>query len=187
MARLCNTINGSDLCNLYLKWFRSFQISIEEALENCVVPEKTEEVAEVQGVSTPSDEGMEFYMTDEKGTVKNSKILMNEPLAINEELKLLHVLVCWSEKQIKNYDTQLCSSLPEVFKSSFLAKRPQESASLYKCLEAFLQEEPLGPDDMWLVSIFFILQLTRSTLIGMPIALLCLEDILNWCYCTFKF
>ncbi|XP_057457577.1 ubiquitin carboxyl-terminal hydrolase 8 isoform X2 [Lotus japonicus] len=149
VARLCNTINGSDLCNLYLKWFRSFQISIEEALENCLVPEKTEEVAEVQGVSTPSDEGMEFYMTDEKGTVKNSKILMNEPLAINEELKLLHVLVCWSEKQIKNYDTQLCSSLPEVFKSSFLAKRPQESASLYKCLEAFLQEEPLGPDDMW--------------------------------------
>lgn len=79
---------------------------------------------------------------------------MNEPLVINGELRLLHVLVCWSEEQLKIYDTQLCSSLPEVFKSGFLAKRPQESVSLYKCLEAFLQEEPLGPEDMWLVNHF---------------------------------
>ncbi|KAJ1400030.1 Ubiquitin specific protease, conserved site [Sesbania bispinosa] len=161
VAKLCNTINGSDLRNLYLKWFRPFQNSIEETLENCAVSKQTEEVAEMQGVTapssdlnasgleTPSDRGMEFYITDEKGAVKNSKILMNEPLAINGELKMLHVLVCWSEKQIKKYDIQLCSSLPEVFKSGFLAKRPQESVSLYKCLEAFLQEEPLGPDDMW--------------------------------------
>ncbi|TKY48709.1 Ubiquitin carboxyl-terminal hydrolase 8 [Spatholobus suberectus] len=161
VARLCNVTNGSDLCNLYLKWFHPFQKSIEEALENCVMSKKTEEVAEMEEVTTsslglnvneldtPSDGGMEFYITDEKGTIKNSKILMNKPLAINGELRLLHVLVCWSEKQIKKYDTQLSSSLPEVFKSGFLAKRSQESVSLYKCLEAFLQEEPLGPEDMW--------------------------------------
>jgi hypothetical protein len=36
-------------------------------------------------------------------------------------------------------------------------RMPQESVSLYKCLEAFLKEEPLGPEDMWLVCtlIFF--------------------------------
>jgi len=107
-------------------------------------------------LDTSSDGGMEFYHTDEKGTIKNSEILMNEPLAISGELRLLHVLVCWSEEQIKKYDTQLCSSLPEVFKSGFLAKRSQESVSLYKCLEAFLQEEPLGPEDMWLVSQFLL-------------------------------
>ncbi|CDY16616.1 BnaC09g36570D [Brassica napus] len=45
------------------------------------------------------------------------------------------------------YDTCLLSSLPEV--SKFGTKRPQETVSLYKCLEAFLKEEPLGPDDMW--------------------------------------
>ncbi|KAK7272268.1 hypothetical protein RJT34_28758 [Clitoria ternatea] len=162
VARLCNAINGSDLRNLYLKWFSPLQEPVEEALENCVV--LTEEVVKVEvgtsslgpnvnGLDTPSDggsdEGMEFYITDEKGTVKNSKILMNEPLAINGESRMLHVLVCWSEKQVKKYDTQLSNSLPEVFKSGFLAKRPQESVSLYKCLEAFLQEEPLGPEDMW--------------------------------------
>ncbi|KAL2331868.1 hypothetical protein Fmac_019449 [Flemingia macrophylla] len=161
VARLCNVTNGSDLCNLYLKWFHPLQNSIEEAFENCVVSKKTEEVAETEEVTTPSldsnaneldspsNAGIEFYITDEKGTIKNSKILMNEPLEISGELRLLHVLACWSEKQIKKYDTQLYSSLPEVYKSSFLAKRPQESVSLYKCLEAFLQEEPLGPEDMW--------------------------------------
>ncbi|QCE09523.1 ubiquitin carboxyl-terminal hydrolase 8 [Vigna unguiculata] len=159
VARLCNVTNGSDLRNLYLKWFHPFQNPIEEALENCAMSKETE-VAEME-VTTPSvgsnlneldtssDGGMEFYHTDEKGTIKNSEILMNEPLAISGELRLLHVLVCWSEEQIKKYDTQLCSSLPEVFKSGFLAKRSQESVSLYKCLEAFLQEEPLGPEDMW--------------------------------------
>ncbi|XP_006592791.1 ubiquitin carboxyl-terminal hydrolase 8 isoform X2 [Glycine max] len=158
--RLYSVTNGSDLRNLYLKWFYPFQNPIEEALENCLVSKETEEDAEtevttpslgsnVNELDTPSDGGMEFYVTDEKGTIKNSKILMNEPLAINGDLRLLHVLVCWSEEQLKIYDTQLCSSLPEVFKSGFLAKRPQESVSLYKCLEAFLQEEPLGPEDMW--------------------------------------
>ncbi|KAK7375213.1 hypothetical protein VNO78_35906 [Psophocarpus tetragonolobus] len=160
VARLYNVSNGSDLRNLYLEWFHPIQNPLEEALENCVVSKQTEEVAEMEVTTpsigsnvnefdTPSDGGMEFYLTDEKGTIKNSKILMNEPLAKNGELRLLHVLVCWSEEQIKKYDTQLCSSLPEVFKSGFLAKRLQESVSLYKCLEAFLQEEPLGPEDMW--------------------------------------
>lgn len=161
VGSLCNIVNGSDLRDLYLKWFHPIQDSIEEALENCVVSKGTEEVAEMEGVTipssdanvngldTPSDGGMEFYITDDKGSVKKSKILMNDPLTINGELRLLHVLVCWSEKQIKKYDTRLCSSLPEVCKSGFSAKRPQESVSLYKCLEAFLQEEPLGPEDMW--------------------------------------
>ncbi|KAI4386154.1 hypothetical protein MLD38_004113 [Melastoma candidum] len=40
-------------------------------------------------------------------------------------------------------------SLPETFKSGIVGKRAQESISLYKCLEAFLIDEPLGPEDMW--------------------------------------
>ncbi|XP_050878131.1 ubiquitin carboxyl-terminal hydrolase 8 [Lathyrus oleraceus] len=160
VASLCNVVKGSGLCNLYLKWFHPLQDSIEGTLENCAASERTE-VVEVEGVTdpcsdpnvngldTPSDIEMEFYLTDEKRTVKNSKILMNEPFTVNGELNLLHVLVCWSEKQTKKYDTQLCSSLPEVCKSGFFAKRPQEPVSPYKCLEVFLQEEPLGPEDMW--------------------------------------
>ncbi|KAK7257573.1 hypothetical protein RIF29_31634 [Crotalaria pallida] len=161
VARLCNITNGSDLRNFYLKLFSPFRSSIDEAFGDFEASKKTEEISKTEGITapslgpnvneldSPSDGGMEFYITDEKGTVKDSKILMDEPLPINEELKRLHVLVSWSDKQIQKYDTQPFNSLPEVFKSSFFAKRPQESVSLYKCLEAFLQEEPLGPEDMW--------------------------------------
>lgn len=194
MGSLCNIVNGSDLRDLYLKWFHPIQDSIEEALENCVVSKGTEEVAEMEGVTipssdanvngldTPSDGGMEFYITDDKGSVKKSKILMNDPLTINGELRLLHVLVCWSEKQIKKYDTRLCSSLPEVCKSGFSAKRPQESVSLYKCLEAFLQEEPLGPEDMWLVTVFIVY---REVLLSACL-LLSIWEIFSLDYYTFK-
>ncbi|CAL9012345.1 unnamed protein product, partial [Prunus brigantina] len=72
---------------------------------------------------------------------------MNE-IVEKEESKQLNVLVCWPKKYIAEYDTRLLSSLAEVFKSSLFAKKPLESVSLYKCLEAFLKEEPLGPEDV---------------------------------------
>lgn len=163
VARLCNITTGSDLRNLYLKLLNPFLVSTENASEGSDISKKIE-VTEIEGVinpilgphengsNSPADGGLELYLTDEKGVAKDSKILMNEPLAMKGELKPLNVLVCWSDKQIQQYDTQRFSSIPEVFKPGFLAKRPQESVSLYKCLEAFLQEEPLGPEDMWLVT-----------------------------------
>ena len=79
---------------------------------------------------------------------------MNEPVPISRFTKKLDVSVHWPDKMIQKYDTCLLSSLPEVFKPQLFARSPQESISLYKCLEGFLQEEPLGPDDMWLVCFF---------------------------------
>ncbi|KAL0700339.1 hypothetical protein Bca4012_056461 [Brassica carinata] len=38
------------------------------------------------------------------------------------------------------------NDLPEVYKATSLVT---EGVSLFSCLEAFLAEEPLGPDDMW--------------------------------------
>lgn len=60
------------------------------------------------------------------------------------------VLVKWNEKEHEKYDSSYLNDLPEVHKTSFLAKKiRQEEISLFSCLEAFLAEEPLGPDDMW--------------------------------------
>ncbi|KAG7599055.1 Peptidase C19 ubiquitin carboxyl-terminal hydrolase [Arabidopsis suecica] len=60
------------------------------------------------------------------------------------------VLVKWNEKEHEKYDSSYLNDLPEVHKSSFLAKKTrQEEISLFSCLEAFLAEEPLGPEDMW--------------------------------------
>ncbi|KAK4797362.1 hypothetical protein SAY86_029688 [Trapa natans] len=62
----------------------------------------------------------------------------------------LKVLLDWDEKEHELYDNSYLKDLPEVHKSGFtLKKTKQEAISLFSCLDAFLREEPLGPDDMW--------------------------------------
>lgn len=91
------------------------------------------------------DPVLRLYLTDNKGRSIESELLKEKPVNINT--KRLNVLARWPVKDLDVYDTCLLSSLPEVSKSG--TRRPQETVSLYKCLEAFLTEEPLGPDDMW--------------------------------------
>lgn len=97
--------------------------------------------------SLPSD--FVFYLAESRGASEGTLINPDEPLVISEFTERLDVLVMWPDTMINKYDTCLMSSLPDVFKPHFLARRPQEFVDLYKCLEAFLKEEPLGPDDMW--------------------------------------
>lgn len=175
-----------------------FRIPAEDATEDYDTSEgtTTEEVTGIEGAKSPnvvgdvdlskvngivsaSDAELQFYLTDEKGILKHSKLVMNEPVAVMGVSRRLHVLVCWPETQIEHYDTRLLSSLPEVSKSGFHAKRPQESISLYKCLEAFLQEEPLGPEDMWSVFTSLIFRNTFTFYIA------CLTLVGGWTYSGF--
>ncbi|KAK4856879.1 hypothetical protein QYF36_022271 [Acer negundo] len=169
VAKVCNLVNGLDIYNLYLKLLNSFRIPTEDSVDDNDTYESTatEEVTRTEdtispttddgnapamdgkGVDLASDSELQFYITDEKGVAKHDKIVMNEPVTMTGVLGRLYILVCLPQKQIEQYDTCLLSSLPEISKSGFLAKRPPESVSLYKCLEAFLTEEPLGPEDMW--------------------------------------
>ncbi|KAG2674250.1 hypothetical protein I3760_13G125300 [Carya illinoinensis] len=169
VASLCGPVDGSYICNLYLKLLNSFRIIAENPAENPTEDfdiSKGTAIEEVEGAESPVTDGcvnpskvngfvsaldpeLQFYLTDEKGIVKHSKLAINEPVTVMEVSSRLYVLVCWPESHMEQYDTKLLCSLPEVFKSGFYVKRPQESISLYKCLEAFLQEEPLGPEDMW--------------------------------------
>lgn len=96
-----------------------------------------------------SDLGFRFYFTNEKGTEKVSEIGTGEIEKSTPMPERVYVLVSWSEEMVQRFNMKPMNSLPEVFKSGFFTKRPQESVSLYKCLQAFLKEEPLGPDDMW--------------------------------------
>ncbi|GER54592.1 ubiquitin carboxyl-terminal hydrolase [Striga asiatica] len=60
------------------------------------------------------------------------------------------VFVDWSQKLLANYDTTHIENLAEVCKSVHVSKKARnEPLSLYTCLEAFLREEPLVPEDMW--------------------------------------
>ncbi|XP_022731661.1 ubiquitin carboxyl-terminal hydrolase 8-like [Durio zibethinus] len=167
VARLSNVVNGSDIHGLYLKLLNPFQTQAEEVLDDRDTSETTA-VADISqkehasspvsngvgkppdanGVVSPSEAELQFYGTDEKGIVKESQIIMDEAIPAARGPGRLHVLASWPEKYVKQYDIQLLSSLPQIFKSC-LVKRPQESVSLYNCLQAFLMEEPLGPEDMW--------------------------------------
>ncbi|KAF8391515.1 hypothetical protein HHK36_023820 [Tetracentron sinense] len=60
------------------------------------------------------------------------------------------VFIDWSKKHLEKYDTHYLENLPEVFKYGPVTKKARnEPLSLYTCLEAFLREEPLVPEDMW--------------------------------------
>lgn len=119
-------------------------VEMETEANECIV---NAEVA-AQNTGTPLDD-FQFYFTDEKSHKMLSMIEMNESELVAEPLKKLQVLVCWKNKTMKDYDISLLSSLPEIYKCSLFTRRPQEPVSLYACLETFLKEEPLGPEDMW--------------------------------------
>ncbi|KAL1541002.1 ubiquitin-specific protease [Salvia divinorum] len=60
------------------------------------------------------------------------------------------VFVDWSQNLLASYDTNHIENLPEVCKHVHVSKKARnEPLSLYTCLEAFLREEPLVPEDMW--------------------------------------
>uniref|UniRef100_A0A2P2M494 Ubiquitin carboxyl-terminal hydrolase n=4 Tax=Rhizophora mucronata TaxID=61149 RepID=A0A2P2M494_RHIMU len=164
VARISDVSTGLDLHNQFLKLFNPFLMPADDVLSNCEDARITangdsamEDIISpmISDTNTGPDGKAEddshlsadfqFYLEHNYGS---KAINMTELLPVSISNNLLNVCVRWSEKMIEKYDTCLLSVLPEVFKPQ-LYVRPQESASLYKCLEAFLREEPLGPDDMW--------------------------------------
>ncbi|CAL5430101.1 unnamed protein product [Camellia sinensis] len=64
--------------------------------------------------------------------------------------QLVKVMLDWTDKEHKLYDSSYLKDVPEVHKTELTMKKTrQEAISLFSCLDAFLKEEPLGPDDMW--------------------------------------
>lgn len=105
---------------------------------------------ETSGSSSSPDTDRELsfriFLTDERGL--NFKPLQSESSV--SPGTITRVLVEWNEGEHEKYDSSYLSDLPKVHKTSFSAKKTrQEAISLFSCLEAFLAEEPLGPDDMW--------------------------------------
>ncbi|XP_075484454.1 LOW QUALITY PROTEIN: ubiquitin carboxyl-terminal hydrolase 8-like [Primulina tabacum] len=157
---------GSEIFEVYTKLIAPFLVPDEESIDNCgstdnnvreveVEDNKNPRLTELSGTTSTEEPDstrgtkFQFYITDEKGIERDSDITMEEPVNLKTIPTRLNVLACWSESMLKHYSVQPLSLLPEVFKSGFFTKKPQESISLFKCLEAFLKEEPLGPEDMW--------------------------------------
>lgn len=164
----CSIANGSDIRALYLKlvdpyldpadtMIDNYDIDVSIANEGTTKLKDTSFLESAEGAVTPDKNSLEmhtttdfnYYRADDKGTGRGAKIEMNEQITCTVLPCRLNVIVCWSENMVARRNTLLLSSLPETYKSGFFSKKPKESVSLYKCLEAFLKEEPLGPEDMW--------------------------------------
>ncbi|KAF8412057.1 hypothetical protein HHK36_000010 [Tetracentron sinense] len=88
----------------------------------------------------------QLYRTDERGL--NPSFIEKDSLVRHGQS--VKVLLDWSDVEHGLYDASYLEDLPEVYKAVFTVKKTrQEAISLFSCLEAFLKEEPLGPDDMW--------------------------------------
>lgn len=169
VVRMLECSNGRDIRKQFLKLLDPFFMPTEDSLDDITAGNAANEDTEMEDAisstvsngdaNSDSETGDElqlgnnfsFYLTDEKGSTKGTNINMNKLELISQLPRRLNVLVHWPDRMIEKYDTCLLSLLPEICKPELFAKRPQESVSLYKCLEAFLKEEPLGPEDMWLV------------------------------------
>ncbi|KAJ1257328.1 hypothetical protein BS78_K096800 [Paspalum vaginatum] len=95
-----------------------------------------------------ADELLPFQLslTDDKGSTR-SAISMDSNRGSG---MVLRVLMDWSDKEHGMYKIDYMDQLPEVFRPGFMSKKTrQEAVNLFSCLDAFLKEEPLGPDDMW--------------------------------------
>ncbi|XP_062112375.1 ubiquitin carboxyl-terminal hydrolase 8-like isoform X2 [Humulus lupulus] len=163
-ASLSDLCYGADIQKQFLKLLNPFFISIEDILNDS--GDYANEDNEIEVVTVPTsligkmasdsesrnhtdlDVDFQFYV---RGVLEGEDILieMNKPLSVLDLSKKLEVLVLWSDKMIEKYDTSLFSSLPAVSKPQLSIQRSQDSVSLYKCLEAYLKEEPLGPENMW--------------------------------------
>ncbi|KAI3789146.1 hypothetical protein L2E82_01934 [Cichorium intybus] len=71
-------------------------------------------------------------------------------VSVIKNSKIVKVLLDWTDKEHDLFDANYLKDLPMVHKPGVTVKKTkQESISLFSCLDAFLKEEPLGPDDMW--------------------------------------
>ncbi|CAN6466305.1 unnamed protein product [Victoria cruziana] len=96
-----------------------------------------------------SDEELSFdlLLTDDKGSART---LDDDALKFLNRSTKIQVTMRWSNDNKDLYDTSFLENLPDVFKSGFgMKKIRQEAVNLFSCLDAFLKEEPLGPDDMY--------------------------------------
>lgn len=159
LSRVSNFSEGSEIRKEFLKLLNPFVMPAEELSNDndcrgiddvngdAKIESILDEDADVESESENDSGDFQFYL--DQFCWKDYKIEMDKPLPISMSSGIVKVFVSWPKKMVEVYDTSLLSVLPEVHKSTLFSRKSQESVSLYKCLDAFLKEEPLGPEDMW--------------------------------------
>lgn len=162
VARMTDFSKGSEIYKQFLQLIDPFlmqaddssidsdttqHISCEDEEMEDVVLDRDANLDSESANDLDSISDFEFYLDSGNVLASRIKIQMDEPVPISKSNRRIKVLVTWPEKMIEDYDTSILSFLRDVCEPTL--KKPQESVSLYKCVDAFLKEEPLGPEDMW--------------------------------------
>ncbi|KAL3531018.1 hypothetical protein ACH5RR_010340 [Cinchona calisaya] len=91
-----------------------------------------------------------LVFVDENNVCIDLSVGEDKTLKYSSSSPSILVFIDWSKKLLKNYDTHYLENLPEVSRYGPATKKARtEPLSLYTCLESFLREEPLVPEDMW--------------------------------------
>lgn len=150
---------GRDLLRVFGNLLRPFRNGNHvnqdtNMLENCQPFGGTEETPHADSGSGLNQSLFKFWLAQEGFMDKLVFIDLGKPLpSVFRAMQLntrVHVVVEWSEKALECYDISQFEVMPDTFSSKCSVKTPrQEVISLHGCLDAFLKEEPLGPEDMW--------------------------------------
>lgn len=99
-----------------------------------------------------ANEKLPLQLVDENNACIDLTIGEDKAVKVSSSSKSILVFIDWPQQLLENYDTHYLENLPEVTKYGSVTKKARtEPLSLYSCLEAFLREEPLVPEDMWWV------------------------------------
>ncbi|KAL5203880.1 hypothetical protein ABZP36_008751 [Zizania latifolia] len=102
-------------------------------------------IAEIRNHTDSSK--VQLQLIDDSNTVIEQS---NDTIRVPQSSLAAVIFVNWSNTDLKKVNIHHLENLPEVFKYAPPAKRTRgEPLSLYACLDAFLREEPLVPEDMW--------------------------------------
>lgn len=123
---------------------------------------------------------LRLQLVDESNACIDLSVGEDKPIRLSSSSTSILVYVDWSQKLLCKYDTHYLENLPEVFNGPPKKKARIEPLSLYTCLEAFLCEEPLMPEDMWLVSSSSTFLLSLSSLICCVLASVNDGFLINW-------
>ncbi|XP_015581523.1 ubiquitin carboxyl-terminal hydrolase 5 [Ricinus communis] len=91
-----------------------------------------------------------LQLVDESDACIDLSVGEEKAIKLSSSTTSIVVYLDWSQELLKKYDMNYMENLPEVLKYGPINKKARtEPLSLYTCLEAFLREEPLVPEDMW--------------------------------------
>ncbi|KAK9076616.1 hypothetical protein SSX86_004950 [Deinandra increscens subsp. villosa] len=122
--------------------------AIEESTSDCQMDTEVGDLFGDKDLEETYSDELSFHLciTDDRGM--SCKPILKD--SVVKPSKIVKVFMDWSDKDHGLYDSNYLEDLPKVHKPGLTVKKSkQESISLFSCLDAFLKEEPLGPDDMW--------------------------------------